>query len=292
MSAVATAEVARIAPLARLGAARRVPVTIWLSFAFLALVVFLGAFGGLVFSGSPSEQHLLATAKPPSSSFWLGTDGLGRDVFARLVEGAQNALLGPFVVAFSGLVVSSLLGIAAGYLGGIVDTAISRAVDFMFSLPSLLIAIVVVSVVGGGFWLAVVVLCVLNVQGDIRIVRGATVEQRPLPYVEAARTLGVPRRRIMYAHILPNIAPILIADLALDFGYALVALAGLAFLGLGSKVGTPEWGRLLSEGQAQLFSNPAAAFAPGAAIVLLAVSVNLIGDWIYDRYAERGRGAR
>jgi ABC-type dipeptide/oligopeptide/nickel transport system permease subunit len=269
-----------------------VPIIIWLAIAFLLAVAFLAAFGSLVFSGSASAQNLLANGNPPSGSHWLGTDSLGRDIFDRMIAGSRTALIGPFIVAFSGLIASSLIGIAAGYLGGIADLVISRIVDFMFALPGLLIAIVVVSVVGGGYALAIVVLSVLNVQGDIRIVRSVAVKQRTLPYIEAARTLGVPRRQIMYRHILLNMIPILIANLALDFGGALIALAGLAFLGLGSQAGSAEWGRMLAEGQSLLFQNPSAALVPGLAIVLLAMSVSLIGDWVYDQYAGRGRGER
>jgi peptide/nickel transport system permease protein len=209
-----------------------------------------------------------------------------------VIAGARTALLGPLVVAATGAVLSSLLGIASGYFGGAIDMVIQRYVDFMFALPGLLIAIVVVGVVGGGYWLAVAVLSLLNFSGDVRIVRGAVIEQRPLPYVEAARTLGVPRRRIMYVHILRNIVAILFANAALDFALALVALAGLAFLGLGSQLGSPEWGRMLAENKDILFTNPAAALAPGVAIVLVATSVTLIGDWIYDRFAYSGRSGR
>lgn len=275
-----------------LGSGNRVPIVIGVAIAFLAGVVFLAAFGSYVFSGSPSAQDLLAPGKLPTAGHWLGTDSLGRDIFDRMVAGTRTALIGPFIVAFSGLIVSSLVGIAAGYMGGIIDLVISRIVDFMFALPGLLLAIVVVSVVGGGYALAIAVLSVLNVQGDIRIVRSVAVKQRALPYIEAARTLGVPRRQIMYRHILLNMLPILIANLALDFGGALVALAGLAFLGLGAPAGSPEWGRMLAEGQSLLFQNPYAALVPGAAIVLLAMSVSLIGDWVFDRYAARGRSER
>ena len=265
------------------------PFTVVFAFSVLFIIVLLSFFGSLVFPGSPNVQHLFNTAQPPSSQYWFGTDELGRNVFLRVVEGSRTALIGPSIIAASGLVVSSLLGIAAGYIGGIVDLVISRAVDFMFSLPGLLIAIVVVSVVGGGYGIAVVVLSILNVQGDIRIVRSAAVKQRTLPYIESARTLGVPVWRIMYQHIFLNILPILVADLALDFGGALVALAGLAFLGLGVPAGSSEWGAMLAEGQALLFENPAAAIAPGLAIVLLAVSFSLIGDWVYDRFARAVR---
>lgn len=258
----------------------------------LVIVIVLALFGQWLEPHPPQLQYLLDVNQPPNHHHWFGTDALGRDITSRVISGAKTALLGPLVVAATGAVLSSLLGIASGYFGGAIDMAIQRYVDFMFALPGLLIAIVVVGVVGGGYWLAVVVLSLLNFSGDVRIVRGAVIEQRPLPYVEAARTLGVPRWRIMYVHILRNIAAILFADAALDFALALVALAGLAFLGLGSQLGSPEWGRMLSENKDILFTNPAAALAPGVAIVLVATSVTLLGDWIYDRFAYSGRSGR
>lgn len=270
---------------------RRTPVVIMLAGLFLMLVIGSALCGRFLFSRSPSSQDLTAVAKPASSAHWLGTDELGRDVFVRVVAGAHSALIGPILIALSGLVISAAIGILAGYVGGVTDSLIMRGVDFVFALPSLLLTIVVVAVAGGGYWMAIVVLAVLNVQGDIRIVRGVALEQRPLPYIEAARTVGIPRWRIMYRHILPNIAPILVADFAVDFSGALVALSGLAFLGLGSQPGTAEWGRMLTDGQPLLFTNPLAAVAPGLAIVFLAVSVNLIGDWLYERYsAQNSRG--
>lgn len=252
----------------------------------------MATVGHWIFRGSPSAQNLLANGIPPTSAHWLGTDALGRDIFDRMIAGSRTALIGPFIVAISGLIASTAIGIPAGYLGGAFDLMVSRVVDFMFALPGLLIAIVVVSVVGGGYPLAIVVLSILNVPGDIRIVRSVAVKQRTLPYIEATRTLGVPKWRIMYRHIFLNVIPILIANLALDFGAALIALAGLAFLGLGSQAGSAEWGRMLAEGQSLLFQNASAALAPGIAIVLLAMSVSLIGDWIYDEFARRGRSER
>ena len=270
----------------------RTPVTIALSLLILAVVVVASVVGPWLAGSASSSQNLLAVGHPLSGGHWFGTDELGRDVLARVIVGARPALLGPLIIAGSGTIVSALIGILAGYRGGLVDSVIMRAVDFVFALPSLLLTIVIVAVVGGGYWLAILVLCVLNVQGDIRIVRGVSLEQRSRPYIEAALTVGVPRRRIMYRHIFPNIAPILVANFAVDFAGALVALSGLAFLGLGSQPGTAEWGRMVTDGQPLLFSNPLAAVAPGLAIVLLAVSVNLLGDWMYDRYAAREAGRR
>jgi peptide/nickel transport system permease protein len=261
----------------------RVPILVVLAFVFVAAVVVAALVGTHLGVQSPGAIDPLSVATRPNGHHRFGTDELGRDVLARVVAGAQSALLGPLVIALSGFVFSGLIGIGAGYIGGLVDSIVMRIVDFMFALPGLLIAIVIVTIVQGGYWVAVIVLAVLNAQGDIRLVRGATLAQRSLAYVEAERVSGIPAWRIMYKHIGRNILPILLADLAIDFGSALVALAGLAFLGLGAQPGTPDWGLMLTQGQSILFENPYAALAPGLAIVLLAISVNLIGDWIYDR---------
>lgn len=263
----------------------RVPLVIAISFAFIVIVAILALGGEALIPISPSAVDLYAIGGPPSASHIFGTDTLGRDVFARVIAGSQTALIGPFIVAFTGLVISALVGIYAGYTGGLGDSIVMRIVDFVSALPGLLIAIVVVSILGGGYWMAIAVLCVLNVQGDIRIVRGAALKERNLTYIEAARAVGVPRWRIMFGHILPNITALLFSNFAIDFAGALVALAGLAFLGLGAEIGTPEWGTMLADGQLLLFVNPAAAVAPALAIILLTVAVNLIGDWAYDRYA-------
>src|SRR2546425_6038248 len=271
---------------------RSVPASVAIALIVVSILIVLAAVGQWLWPVSPNAQNLYLIAAKPGPQHWLGTDTLGRDVFARIIAGSRSAVVGPLIIAASGLVVSSLLGVCAAYLGGAVDNLTLRVVDIMLALPGLLIAIVIVSLGGGGYWMAILVLSILNVQGDIRIVRGAALDQKSLPYIEAARILGIPRRRIMFMHILPNISAILVADFALDFALALVALSGLAFLGLGAQPGTPEWGTMLSDNEAILFTNPLGSLAPGAAIVLLAVSVNLIGDWIFDRYAGRGRFVR
>jgi peptide/nickel transport system permease protein len=272
--------------------ARSVPISIGIALLVISVLLVLALVGQWIWPVSSSAQNLLNVAAPPGSQHWLGTDTLGRDVMARIVAGCQSAVIGPFIIGATGLVLSSVLGVGSAYLGGAVDTITMRFVDFMLALPGLLIVIVIVSLGGGGYWMAILVLCLFNVQGDIRIVRGAALDQKSLPYIEAARVLGIPRWRIMFRHILPNISAILVANFAIDFALALVALSGLAFLGLGSQPGTPEWGSMLSDNETILFSNPYGALAPAAAIVLLALSVNLVGDWIYDRYAGRGRFVR
>jgi peptide/nickel transport system permease protein len=169
-----------------------------------------------------------------------------------------------------------------------VDSVIMRWVDLMWSVPGLLVIIVVAGTVGGGYWLAVGLLVVLTVPFDTRVVRGATLEQTPRPYVEAARTLGVKDWRIMVWHIWPNVSPVAVANAFLNFAGSVGFLAALSFLGLGVPPGTPDWGLMLSEGLQDLFLNPVAVLAPGAMIVLTATSMNLIGDWLQERLASRG----
>jgi peptide/nickel transport system permease protein len=272
----------------RLSARKRsLPISSLVALVYLLAVVVSAVLGSLFMPHPPMQQDLYAIGALPSPQHLFGTDVLGRDVLSRLMAGSPAALSGPLAVAISGLVISALVGIYAGYSGGAVDSTIMRIVDFMFALPGLLIAIVVVSTLGGGYWTAIAVLSFLNVQGDIRIVRSSALRERNFAYIESARVVGVPRWRIMYRHILPNISPILVSNFAIDFSGALVAISGLAFLGLGAELGTPEWGSELAQGQQLLFSNPAAALAPAALIVALAVSVNLVGDWLYEKYAAR-----
>ena len=261
-----------------------VPFSIWLSITFLAFLVVFAVFGSAITPHDPHEQRLLVGDTPPSAEFWAGTDLLGRDVASRSIVGSRTALVGAVVVSVGAFAIATLLGLTSGYLGGAVDSAVMRWVDFMLALPGLLIAIVVVGIIGGGFWVAVLVLVILFAAPDTRIVRSAVLEQRPLPYIEAARTLGVSKPRVMFTHILPNILPIILAYLVLDFAFALVSLAGLSFLGLGIQPGTADWGRMLFENKGILFSNPAAALVPAALIVLTAASMNLVGDWLYDRF--------
>lgn len=254
------------------------PWTVWFAVGFILLTVALVFFGPLIAPYDPAEQNLLEVGKAPSAEHWLGTDGLGRDVLSRVLVGAASAVLGPAAVAIGAMCISVFIGITSGYLGGRTDAIIMRAVDFLMALPSMLVAIVVVGILAGGYWAAVATLAFLYVSHDVRIVRGVTLEQRSLAYVSAARVLGIPRRTIMFGHIFRNIRPFLFSYVSLDFSYALVALAGLAYLGLGAAPGTPEWGRMLAENQALLFSNSASMLAPAVLIGLLAISVTLVGD--------------
>jgi peptide/nickel transport system permease protein len=254
----------------------------------LLVMLVLAIAGSAIAPHNPSAQSLVAANARPGHGFLLGTDSLGRDLFSRVLAGTRSALEGPLVIALGAMVISVFFGIISGYIGGLLDTVIMRGVDVGYALPPLLVAIVVAGVVSGGYWVAVAVLVVLSAPYDIRIIRAVTLEQRQLPYIEAARVLGLNRRQIMVRHILPNVVPFIIVDLCLDFAFALVTLSGLSFLGLGAPPGSPDWGRMLSDNQALVFTNALGALAPGIMIVLTAAAVSIVGDWVAERFAARG----
>lgn len=287
MSELAAAEVEKRPR--RLVGRGRPPISVTLA-ALVVLVVAVAAVAGRAVAPSdPDAQNLLLGLTPPGPGHMFGTDELGRDIAARTIAGARTAALGPLLVALGSMAIGNLLGLLAGYLGGWIDSVIMRWVDLVYALPGLLVAIVVVGVVGGGYWLAVALLAVLFSPVDTRIVRAAALEQRALPYVEAARTLGLRTRRIMFRHIWPNVLPLAVANAFLTFAFALVSLSALSFLGLGVAPGTPDWGWMLSDSRNLLFDNPAAAIAPGTALVLTATCVNLLGDWLFEGLSGRGR---
>jgi len=277
---------------ARPGAARRrrPSPSIALSLLFVGAVAILAITGTLLAPHDPSAQNLVDSVQGPSGAHLLGTDDSGRDIVSRIVAGARTAVIGPLAVVLGAMLIGTAFGLLAGYRGGWPDSVIMRVVDLMYALPGLLVAIVLLGVLGGGYWVAVAVLIALTVPYDTRLVRGATLEQRGLPYVDAAQTVGRSPWRIMLRHIWPNILPLVVANAFLNYAFTLVALASLSFLGLGAGPGAAEWGQMLSDNLQLIQDNAWAALAPGIALVLLAMSTNLIGDWVYELMSDRGRG--
>jgi peptide/nickel transport system permease protein len=272
--------------------AARLPVTVAIAMAVLCAVVILVICGDLLPVQDPLTQNLSATLQTPSGAHLLGTDQIGRDVLARVVAGARASVVGPLVVASGCAVVGGALGLLAGYSGGLADATVSRVVDIMYALPGLLVVIVIVGVVGGGYWLTAVVLIALGWPYQARLCRSATLAQSRLTYVDAARTIGFRRSRILRRHVLPNIFPIILTTFMLDFVGAVIGYAALAYLGLGATNGSPDWGSMIAAGQDYITSNPWISLAPALALVAMAASVTLVGDWAYERLsARRGVGA-
>ena len=266
----------------------RMPLTTVLACVALALMALCAVFDGLA-PHDPGSIDALKSLQGPSADHWLGTDQLGRDIFARLVAGARTSLLGPTLLALGVAVLGAIIALLAGYYGGRIDAIVSRVVDVLYSIPALMVAIIVVGVTGGGFALTVVILTVFNLPLAVRNLRAAVMERAHLPYMEAARTLGVPTWRLLLTHLLPVIAPFVMATFFVQFTYGVVELSSLSFLGLGVPPGAPDWGRMVADNRASMFGNVWSTAAPAIAIVLLAVSTNLIGEWINDRYEKAGK---
>ncbi|WP_211217057.1 ABC transporter permease [Agromyces italicus] len=268
--------------------ARRPALTI-AAMIVLGIMLIAAAVGHWIAPYDPALQNVGLGPTGPSAAHWLGTDDLGRDVLSRLLEGAHTALIAPVLIAVGTTVLGTTLGLLAGYRQGWLDTMLMRLTDLMFALPGLLVLIVVVGVAGGGYAISVITLIILGAPSDIRMVRSVTMSQRELAYVDAARTLGIPARRIMFRHVLPNLAPTVVANLLLSFVFALVALAGLSFLGIGLPAGTPDWGLMIQENRGILDINPWAAIAPALLITITACAATLLGDSIYERL-DAGKG--
>lgn len=268
---------------------RRPPISVLLSLVLLAVLVVWAIAGPALAPHDPGLQDLESAVQPPGAGHLLGTDQLGRDNLSRVMAGARTALVGPLLIAIGAALIGTVFGLLAGYRGGRTDAAIMRVVDLIWSLPGLLVVIVIAGVVGGGYALAVAMLTVLSAPSDTRLIRAATLEQRPRPYVEAAETLGISSYRVMLRHIWPNVLPVIVANSFLTFAFSLVGLAGLSFIGIGVEPSTPDWGRMLSDSRLLIFDNPWAAIAPALAIMFTALSTNLVGDWAFEVLSDRGK---
>lgn len=230
----------------------------------------------------PAEVDVMARLQGPSAAHWLGTDSLGRDVASQLLVGAQTSILvGVFAVAI-GLAAGSALGLLAAARGGWVDDLLMRLSDFGFAFPALLSAILLGAIYGPGLLTGVVAIGLFNIPVFARTTRAAALQVWSRDYVLAARAAGFGPWRITLDHVLPNIASVLIVQATVQFSTAIIAEAGLSYLGLGAQPPMPSWGRMLAEAQAQIFQAPALAVYPGAAIALAVLGLNLLGDGLRD----------
>lgn len=259
------------------------------SMAWLAIVVILSIAGRALAPDAPGHQDLIQGLSGPTSGHLLGTDELGRDILSRVFVGARSPVLGALAIALGAMVISVTFGLLAGYLGGGTESLVMRSVDLLLALPALLVIIVIVGAFNGGYPISVALLALLAAPWDTRIIRSVTLEQKPRAYVEAARVMGLPSRKIMVSHILPNVLPLIVINACLDFTFGLVTLAALSFVGLGGEPGAADWGLMVFENRGVLPINPWGALAPALVIVLTAASANILGDWLYERLDAKGR---
>jgi peptide/nickel transport system permease protein len=256
----------------------------------LMLIIMLAVFAPLLSPWSPTAIRVAQRLKPPSLQHWFGTDEFGRDILARIMFGARASLgIGLAVVAVS-MVCGTLLGLLAGYFRAL-DTIIMRLVDAMMALPDILLAIFLVAVLGASATNVVLALSIVYTPRVTRVVRASTLVVRELPFVEAARALGVSTFRILTVHILLNVASPILVQATFIFAYAVLAEAGLSFLGAGVPPEVPTWGTMIASGQQYADQAFWLVLFPGVAIVLAAMSLQLVGDGLRDMLDPKLRKA-
>lgn len=238
----------------------------------------------------PTENHARDRLKPPSTTYVLGTDLLGRDVASRIMEGAANSLRVGLLSVSLATVVGTALGTISGYAGGMVDNAIMRIMDVFFALPALLMALVIVTVLGAGVNTTVLAIAIVYTPIFARVARGPVLSVKAMEFVVAARSIGVRDGGIIWRHILPNTLAPLIVQISLALSWALLTEAGLSFLGLGTQPPAASWGVMLSESRGLAENAPWLMIAPGAAIMFGVLGFNLLGDGLRDILDPRLRG--
>jgi peptide/nickel transport system permease protein len=248
---------------------------------FLLLLIIVAILAPEISRYSPTANFPVINAGP-SGAHWLGTDDVGRDLWSRLVYGARVSLEAAALTVALALLVSIPIGLAAGYFAGRADNVLMRLMDAMFAFPPLILAITVAALLGPSLHNACIAIAVTFVPGFARVIRGQVLAVREETFIEASRSLGAGSTRMIGRHVLPNVASPLIIQAAISFGYALLAEAGLSFLGLGVQPPNASWGVMLQEAYQFILSDPWATIVPGVAIALTVLSFNLVGDGLRD----------
>ncbi|MFF8268080.1 ABC transporter permease [Streptomyces sp. NPDC016562] len=260
------------------------------SVAVLAVLVLTAVLAPVLAPYDPEAVDLAASLAGTTGEHLLGTDQSGRDILSRLMHGALTGLLGPLLVVGVSTLAGTLLGVVAAWRGGWADSFLSRSMDIAFAIPGLLLAILLVSVVGSGMTAPVIAMAVAYTPYVGRLVRGIARQEKARPYIESYRVQGWSGWTVCLRHLLPNIAPTVFAQSAMNFGYALMDLAALSYLGFGVQPPTADWGAMINEGQSAVQQGAMLpALAPSACIVLAVVAFGIVGEGLADRIARRKR---
>jgi len=254
--------------------------------AILLLLVTLAAILAPWVTRDPILLEPINRLKPPSAEYWLGTDSLGRDVFARTVHGARISLLVGLTVAIVAVLSGLVIGLLAGYFNS-VDAVVMRIMDGVMAIPSILLAIALVALLGSSVSVVIIAIAIPEIPRVTRLVRSVVLSVRDLPYVEAARSNGTRVAKLLRRHILPSTVAPLIVQGTFICASAILTEAGLSFLGAGTPPEIPTWGNMIASSRLYLQLAPWTIFAPGICLALVVLAVNLVGDGLRDRLDPR-----
>jgi peptide/nickel transport system permease protein len=258
--------------------------------AIIVIMVLLAVFAGVVAPYDPTEMKVANALKRPSFAHPFGTDRFGRDVLSRTIYGSRIALGVAISSIGIALVAGAILGLAGGYVGGATDLVIGRAMDVLFSFPTLILAIGIAAMLGPGLDNAALAIAVVYAPLFSRVVRGPVIAERAKEYAVAALGLGAGTFRVVLRHILPNVLAPLIVQTSVSLAYAILTEAALSYLGLGTQPPAPSWGTMLNEGRTYLETAPWMSVFPGLAIMLAVLGFNLLGDGLRSALDPQLRG--
>jgi len=249
---------------------------------FIIIIILIAVFAPLITTYTPTEMNLLDRNSPPSARFYFGTDRFGRDQFSRIIYGARVSLQVGLISVGIGVVTGLILGLIAGFYGGLFDTLIMRFMDLLLSFPSILLALVVITVLGPDLKNTMIAIGITYIPVFTRIVRGSVLSIKENEFVQAGQALGASDLRLISRHITPNIMAPVIVQASLALAGAILTEASLSFLGLGIQPPAPSWGSMLSESRRYMELAPWTIIFPALAIMITVISFNLLGDGLRD----------
>jgi peptide/nickel transport system permease protein len=261
-------------------------------FGLVVVVAFLltAAFSPWLAPYDPYEQHLDNLLQPPSWQHWLGTDTLGRDTLSRIIFASRTTLMVGVIALGIAAIVGMIVGLIAGYFGGWVQAVIMRIMDALMAFPMILLALVIAALLGGGLRNVMIAIGIALVPGYARLMCGQALSIKENDYVLAEQSMGASSLRIMLRHVFPNCLPPLIVMITMMMGMAVLAEAGLSYLGIGIEAPAAAWGGMINDGYSRITTNPILSFAPGIAIMLVVFAFNMVGDGLRDALDPRLRG--
>jgi peptide/nickel transport system permease protein len=271
---------------------RGLHATGWIGYACVAVIVLaalIALIGPVLAPYDPNGINLSDAFVGPTGGHLLGFDPQGRDLLSRLLVGARTSMLGPAAVVVISVVVGTVLAVATAWLGGLFDTVVSAVLDVLFAFPGILLAVIAAAVFGPSLLAATVALAVAYTPYVARVLRGAALRERAQQYVAALEVQGFSGRAICARHLVPNVFGLIVAQGTILFGYAMVDLAAISFIGLGVQPPQPDWGVMVAEGETGVLQGyPAESLAAGIAIMLVVIAVNLLGERLVD-HAQRSQ---